>query len=123
MSCYIHAVPGRMRLKIPSAKGNARLAEAIGEALARLEGVESVCARPLTGSVLVTYSPEKLDPRDILGLLSAKGFVDPERTATMDAYFQEGAAKAGKVLARAFVGAMMDQALAGSQLAFLSVLL
>src|SRR5262249_11670540 len=49
----IHAIPGRMRLRIPSLKGNEDLASLLRERLCSIPGVAHVAVNPVTGSVLV----------------------------------------------------------------------
>ena len=53
-----HHVPGRLRFRIPDAKGNPERLEQARTALAILEGVRSVDVNPLTGSVVIEYDPE-----------------------------------------------------------------
>lgn len=51
----VHSVPGRARLRVPGAKGDA---EALGALQTALEDVPSVCdvrVNPLTGSILVVH--------------------------------------------------------------------
>jgi hypothetical protein len=51
-----HHTPGRVRMKIPSAKGDAEAMAQIADSFARTPGVEKVNANPVTGSVTVHYS-------------------------------------------------------------------
>ena len=51
-------IPGRIRLKIPHAKHNARVLEAIAESTRTLSGVQSVEHNPTTGSLLIHYDPQ-----------------------------------------------------------------
>jgi heavy-metal-associated domain-containing protein len=53
-----HHVPGRLRFRIPDAKGNPERLEQARTALEVLEGVRSVDVNPLTGSVVIEYDPE-----------------------------------------------------------------
>jgi hypothetical protein len=52
-----HHIPGRVRIKIPEAKRNRALLERIRESILSAPGVETVDCNPLTGSVLIRYSP------------------------------------------------------------------
>jgi hypothetical protein len=54
-----HQVPGRVRMKIPSAKGNAELLQQISETFAVIPGIEHVTANPLTGSVVLHYDVDR----------------------------------------------------------------
>src|SRR5438067_459962 len=53
----VHHVRGRIRLKIPASKGNARLLDEISRAIAPLEGVTRLDAKASTGSLVVHYDP------------------------------------------------------------------
>jgi hypothetical protein len=50
-----HQVPGRIRLKIPSAKGNADLLAQIKETFGVIPGIENIDINPMTGSVVLFY--------------------------------------------------------------------
>jgi Heavy metal associated domain 2 len=56
-----HQVPGRIRMKIPSAKGNRQQLEAYKEALALLPGIERIEVNPATGSIVLNYDPDRHD--------------------------------------------------------------
>jgi hypothetical protein len=53
-----HHVPGRLRFRIPDAKGNPERLEQARAALEVLEGVRSVDVNSVTGSVVIEYDPE-----------------------------------------------------------------
>lgn len=79
----IHAIPGRMRLRIPSLKGNEDLARPLREHLSSIPGVAHVEANPVTGSVLVVHTDREANAPELLhslaeGLAPLVG-VDPHR--------------------------------------------
>ncbi len=51
-----HHVPGRMRLKIPSAKGNEAVFQEIRQTLAETPGIHDIEVNATTGSITVHYS-------------------------------------------------------------------
>lgn len=51
----VHAIPGRLRLRVDKIKGDPALARKAQNALIRVPGVKQVEAKPLTGSVLIRY--------------------------------------------------------------------
>jgi heavy metal translocating P-type ATPase len=51
----VHAIPGRIRVKMARLRGHSEFAREIHERLAGVRGIQSVEANPLTGSVLVRY--------------------------------------------------------------------
>ena len=58
----VHALPGRMRLKIPSLARRPRALANFAAALKRLDGVSEVTANPVLGTALVRYDAAKLTP-------------------------------------------------------------
>lgn len=53
----VHAVPGRIRVKVSKVKENPTLAGEIERQLSTIQGIRRVEANPVTGSVLVLYDP------------------------------------------------------------------
>jgi cation transport ATPase len=56
-----HQVPGRIRMKIPSAKGNLALLEDIQKTFSAIPGIEEVRVNPETGSVVLRYDTDRHD--------------------------------------------------------------
>jgi len=56
-----HQVPGRVRMKIPAAKGNPELLKQISETFAVIPGIEEVKVNPVTGSVVLYYDTDRHD--------------------------------------------------------------
>jgi hypothetical protein len=57
----VHHIPGRLRLKVPGAKGNAIFMDQVQAALGSVDGVREIEVNPVTGSVLVHYDPEAFE--------------------------------------------------------------
>jgi Heavy metal associated domain 2 len=55
----MHHIPGRMRVKVPHAKGNYQLLQQIQQSISPLPGITRVEISPATGSVLVHYDPDQ----------------------------------------------------------------
>jgi hypothetical protein len=53
-----HQTHGRVRMKVPSAKGNPELLRQIGEAFGVIPGVERVTVNEVTGSVILHYDTD-----------------------------------------------------------------
>jgi hypothetical protein len=66
----VHAIPGRIRLKVAGMRGNPRMADEVEERLVGMQGVRTVEASPVTGSVLVVFDTEEVEATDFGGLLS-----------------------------------------------------
>ena len=56
-----HQVPGRIRMKVPSAKGDPALLEEIQKAFSAIPGIEQVVVNPETGSVVLKYDADRHD--------------------------------------------------------------
>jgi hypothetical protein len=56
-----HQVPGRIRMKVPSAKGDPALLEEIRKAFSAIPGIEQVAVNPETGSVVLKYDADRHD--------------------------------------------------------------
>jgi len=60
----LHAIPGRIRVKIHRVKDNPAFAHELQRKLANIRVVQQATVNPLTGSVLVTYDPRLLKSLD-----------------------------------------------------------
>jgi hypothetical protein len=54
-----HSLPGRLRLRVPAAKGEEHELQEISSAIAKTEGIDQVEYNPITGSILIRYSAER----------------------------------------------------------------
>lgn len=55
----IHQVPGRIRMKIPSAKGNEAQLQSYKDVLSVIPGVEDIEVNPVTGSIILKYDADQ----------------------------------------------------------------
>ncbi len=76
-SAYVHALAGRLRIKIPRIKGAADKAQELEQHLQQVSGIESVSANPTTGNVLVLYNPHCIDQWHIFSFLKDLGYLSP----------------------------------------------
>jgi hypothetical protein len=68
----VHALPGRLRLKVPRVKGDAAFARRVEERFRAVPALLEVTAVPLTGSVVVHYDPQAItSPAALLALSEA----------------------------------------------------
>lgn len=58
----VHALPGRMRLRMPSLRARARALAEFATSLKRLDGIQDVTVNPVLGTALVRYDAAKLTP-------------------------------------------------------------
>ena len=66
----VHALPGRVRLKVARVKGNPALARQAQEKLAKVPGIRQVEAKADTGSLLIHYDLDDLFSAASLEILS-----------------------------------------------------
>ncbi len=123
MAHYIHHVPGRLRVRNPMFKNNPAMVDEIRNCLQNAAGVESISSNPLTGSVVVNYDPDLLPPEQLLQIFEECEYVDLSRATTLDHHLNQSFKKTGHYMGRAALGLMVDYALQGSGLSFLSVLI
>lgn len=69
----VHALPGRLRVKVASIKKSPQMAGHVEQVLRREPGVTAVGANPVTGSVLVHFDPSRTCPAALLGRLEPYG--------------------------------------------------
>ena len=70
---YIHALEGRLRIKVPEVRGASDSAREIESRLCALPGVDQATANPVTGNVLVLYDPRRISHAQIVDLLRSWG--------------------------------------------------
>jgi len=63
----VHAIPGRVRLKIARVKHDPALATEIQKRFSAIQGILQVDANPVTSSVLLIYDPKEIVSLDSLG--------------------------------------------------------
>ena len=56
-----HQIPGRIRMKVPSAKDNPQLLEQIKQTFSVIPGIQQVSVNPSTGSLVLHYDTERHD--------------------------------------------------------------
>lgn len=78
MTPYVHHVPGRMRVRTPRIKGNTRNAERLRQTLGQLVGVTSIETNPLTGSAIISYSPQHVAPDHLVAVMKEHGYLDAD---------------------------------------------
>ena len=58
----VHALPGRLRLRLPSLRARPQALAAFASTVERLDGIRAVEVNPLLGTALVRYDAAKLTP-------------------------------------------------------------
>jgi Heavy metal associated domain 2 len=104
MTDYLHALDGRMRIKINEVKGSSAAAEEITRYLLSSHGIDDVNANPITGNVLILYNTKLISQRSILNLLHDASYL--QRSARVPA-----ASRGGEGLVSVLAKAVMETAL------------
>ena len=67
VEAYVHhQIPGRVRFRLPAAKGEDQRLRELSSAIAKVDGVNAVHYNPVIGSILIEYSPREY--RDLSSL-------------------------------------------------------
>jgi cation transport ATPase len=90
-SSYVHALEGRLRIKVPAAKGNGRKAREIERHLRHFAGVDHVSANPTTGNVLILYNSRLTEQEDIISSLKELGYLNQNSHGAGEATFLSSA--------------------------------
>lgn len=123
MQCYVHHVPGRLRLKSPVIKERPGKATAVKEIMEGFDGIQDVSANSVTGSIVVHYDARLLKPEAILNMLKVHGLYDGSRAVTNDDYIQDAVTKAGGAIGKAVLGWMVGKAFEDAGLGLLAALI
>lgn len=124
MSHYIHKVPGRLRIKNPILKSNARKCGIARDVLAAHPGVHEVKVNPATGSVTVLYDRDCTGADCLLDLLEERNLVCRKSLATgTDPFAGTVAAETGEKVGKAILGWAVGKALEANGLSLLAALI
>jgi cation transport ATPase len=74
---YMHALEGRIRIKVPEIKGSPAKAGELERQVQWQSGIHSIKANPTTGNVLIYYDSQKTEPEKILNTLKELGYFQP----------------------------------------------
>jgi hypothetical protein len=74
---YLHALEGRIRIKVPEIKGSPAKAGELERQVQWQSGIHSIKANPTTGNVLIYYDSQKTEQEKILNTLKEFGYFQP----------------------------------------------
>lgn len=124
MGYLIHAIPGRMRIRIPSLRYNSEGVNLVKNFLENLSGVKEATCNQITGSVVVYYDEKVTTPSTIIGHLKEQGYLSAEQ---MEENIQGGhnldqeTPNVVNFVARVIVNVALDMALKNTPLSFLAI--
>ena len=77
---YMHALEGRIRVKVPEIKGSPAKAGELERQVQWQSGIHSIKANPTTGNVLIYYDSQKTEQEKILNTMQEFGYLQPLTT-------------------------------------------
>ena len=78
-AAYVHALEGRLRIKVLEVKGSPANAWHVETRLAAMDGIHEVTANPRTGNVLVLYDSCLTSQHEIVETLQSWGYLQDRR--------------------------------------------
>ena len=82
VSPYLHALDGRLRIKIPQVKGSPQRALAAEQFLRGRAGITDVTANPTTGNVLVLFISAAIGQHAIITALQKAGYLSEDNNTS-----------------------------------------
>lgn len=122
MKYYVHHTPGRLRIRIPSLRNNPCKVKKT-KTILNVSGTQETTVNPLTGSVVITYDPDRITAQHLLGVLKNNGFYSEDQTVTLDTQLQQASNKAARKVSRAMFGWAIGRMLEANGLSFIAVLI
>lgn len=123
MAGYIHHVPGRLRVKSPSLKGNETQALRTREYMQTLLGVHSVAASTVTGSIVIKYDAASLGSATLLDSLHGIGVLHRPVDPHAPAYPNNDGATLGRTLASKVLNKAVETLVERSAVALIATLI
>jgi hypothetical protein len=127
MSHYVHHVPGRLRVRSPGLKRNEVQAAWVRSLVHGLDGVARGEVSTVTGSVLISYDPQRTDAGRLLAELGRHGVVPEgvaaESGASPGDYVSRVAQGAGETLGKVVMGMVVEKLVERSAVALVAAVL
>ena len=123
MNVYIHNVPGRLRVKIPSIKHLNHEARKVESLFEFGQGIEKAQANSLTGSLTITYDPERLSADQLLAALREHGYLETDHSRVNAANDYVAATRVTQAVGKAMINWAISKTLESSGLSLLAALI
>ncbi len=123
MNVYLHNVPGRLRVKIPSIKHLNHKAKKVESLFEFKEGIERVRANAVTGSLTINYDPELVSVDQLLAVLKEHGHLESDRSLVNAAGDYVTATRVTQAVGKAMINWALSKTLESSGLGLLTVLI
>jgi hypothetical protein len=111
-SSYIHALEGRLRVKVSKVKGAPARALEVESRLRQVDGIDHVAANPRTGNVLILYNSCRIAQHEVLDTLRRLDCLQEESAAKTETGASDSLRLSfGEALAESLVRSTMELAL------------
>jgi hypothetical protein len=121
MTCSVHHVVGRLRVKIAGLKHQEHKAEKIRNLFCGLYGVDKISVNTLTGSIVINYDPVVFTVDQLLNILKYNKVVDSKQPVVFEKPVSKRSTQMGMALGKAVFSWAVGRALERSGLGFLAV--
>lgn len=121
MTCFVHHVPGRLRIKIAKLKHQKNQAEKIRDIFSGIYGIDNVSVNTLTGSIVIYYDSAVFSLEQILNILKYNQMIDPIQPIIFQKPVSERSTQMGMAIGKAAFSWIVGRALERSGLGFLAV--
>ncbi|MFO8083332.1 MAG: hypothetical protein R6U27_03310 [Desulfobacterales bacterium] len=121
MGCYVHNVPGRLRVKILGLKLQEHQAVKIRNLFNGLYGISKISINTLTGSIILYYDSSVFSVDQLLNILKYNNLIDSNRPIVFEKPVSERSTKMGMAFGKAVFSWAVGKALERSGLGFLAI--
>lgn len=123
MTCFIHHIPGRLRIKIPSLQQQPGQAQKIRSSLSGMYGIDNVSVNTLTGSIVIYYDPAVFSVDQLINILQYDELIDSNQPVVFKKPIGKRSTQMGIALGKAAFSWVVGRVLERSGLGFLAVLI
>lgn len=121
MTCFVHHVPGRLRVKIAWLKHQEHQAEKIRNLFSGLYGIDNIAVNTLTGSVVLNYDSSLFSVDQLLNILKYNNVIDSNQRIIFEEPVSKRSTQMGMAIGKAVFSWAVGKALERSGLGFLAV--
>jgi hypothetical protein len=121
MTCFVHHVSGRLRVKIAGLKHQGHQAEKIRNLFCGLYGIDKISVNTLTGSVVLYYDPLVFSVDQLLNIFKYNNVIDSSQRIVFEEPVSEHSTKMGMAIGKAVFSWVVGKALERSGLGFLAI--
>ena len=121
MTCSVHHVSGRLRVKIAGIKNQEHQAKKVRNLFSGLYGIDKISVNTLTGNVVLYYDPSVFSVDQLLNILKYNNVIDLNQRIVFEEPVSERSTQMGMALGKAVFSWAVGKALERSGLGFLAI--